>query len=66
MEHDSPDLSEPQRVSLKKVLFRVCADIPKTDLLTELWSWDFLESEEKDEWKKRIEDQYSALRSSVK
>ena len=62
-EDDFPDFSERQRTSLDRALLAACTNLPLPELLSELFSWDFLESAKKEEWIERVEAQYQTVES---
>ena len=61
LEHENPNFSYPQSISLHKALADACVALPQSELLIELLAWDFLDAAKIDEWKKRIEAQYKTL-----
>ena len=58
LEHSEPAVSDRQRITLRKALEAVCEVLPQSELLLELWTWDFLDDNAKACWKERVEHQY--------
>ncbi len=58
MEHSEPSFSDREQSSLLRAIQEVCITLERTEALTELWSWDFLDESEKAKWKERIETFY--------
>ena len=59
LEHSEPAFSDRQRITLRKALEAVCEVLPQSELLLELWTWDFLDDNAKACWKERVEHPYT-------
>lgn len=64
LEQDDSSFSYQQGISLNRALSEACTSSPQSELLIELLLWDFLDSENKDKWKERIEAQYKPVEIS--
>ena len=59
LEHSEPAFSDRQRITLQKALEAACEVLPQSELLLELWTWDFLDDNAKACWKERVEHPYT-------
>ena len=59
LEHSEPAFSDRQRITLRKALEAVCEVLPQSELLLELWTWDFLDDNARACWKERVEHPYT-------
>lgn len=60
LEHENSDFSERQGDSLLKALSDACLKIEQAEMMAEVDSWDFLSSQETEEWRARIDARYDS------